>query len=469
MAAGEIRMRLLGKILKWLGLLVVAAVVAVAGWLLVAPPDLIRLATGYSAKIVCSNVFVAGRDPDEVLVVDVQSPGHPLLRLVSVDIDDAARTVTARLLGLFAPNAAVARDGLGCTSVPDGNFAAVPPSPLPPLAASTASEAMWPVGRRVDESQDPALAAIMNDAALTGPGNRAVVVVHNGRIVAERYGDGFSADTPLLGWSMSKTVNAAIVGTVIGEQRLELDRVDLFEEWEGDGRSGISVADLMAMSSGLEFNEDYGDVTDVTRMLYFENNMPAFATEKPILHSAGGHFSYSSGTAVILSRLWQNQFDFEDDALAWPRAALFAPLGMDSAVMETDSGNTFVGSSYVYATARDWARFGQFLLQDGVWNGRRILPEGFVGWMREEAPASNGEYGRGQLWLHGPQAGTPDGEDPDAGFDLPDDAFWLLGHDGQSTTVIPSRNLVVVRMGLTPSRLGYKPQALVEALVKALP
>src|SRR5690606_16528277 len=151
-------------------------------------------------------------------------------------------------------------------------------------------------------------------------------------------------------------------------------------------------------------------------------------------------------------------------ALAWPREALFEPLDMVNPVLEADASGTFVGSSYLYATARDWARFGELLRNDGVWQGQRIVAEGFVAWMRAPSPASAGEYGRGQLWLHGPRAGTPQGQDPDAGFDLPADAFWMLGHDGQSTTIIPSRGLVVVRLGLTPSRLGYKPQRLVEAL-----
>ncbi len=462
-------MRAIGVVLKWLAILVVAALAALAGWLWFAPPDLIRVGTGYAAKIVCSNVFVAGRGADEVLKLDVQAPGHPILKLVRISVDRNARTVSAGLLGLFGKSTALARDGLGCASVPDGEVAIVLPSPLPPLAAVQPSDALWPQGGRVEPSQDPAVAAILDDAALAGPGMRAIVVVQNGRIVGERYGAGFSAATPLLGWSMSKTVNAAIVGTMVREGRLALDDVALFEEWDGDGRSGISVADLMAMSSGLEFNEDYGDVTDVTRMLFLKSDMPSFAVEKPGLHSAGGFFSYSSGTAVVLSRLWQNQFDTDAEALAWPREALFGPLGMASAVMETDAGSTFVGSSYVYASARDWARFGQFLLQGGVWNGQAILPAGFVRWMTEEAPASKGEYGRGQLWLHGPDAGTPEGQDPDAGFDLPADAYWLLGHDGQSTAVIPSKNLVVVRLGLTPSKLAYKPQALVSALAAALP
>jgi CubicO group peptidase (beta-lactamase class C family) len=460
--------RIVGKLLKWIVILLVVAVVGLAGWLYFAPPDLIRVGTGYSAKIVCSNVFLASRPGDEVLAVDVQAPGHPVLGYISVDVDPVERTVDAGLLGIFGVSRAVYRDGAGCAVLPDGDEAAselpqMPPLPQPDVAA------LWPDGERVAASQDPALAAILNDPAMTGPGMRAVIVVHDGRIVGERYGDAFDATTPLLGWSMTKTVTAAIIGTLVREGRMSVDDADLFEGWSTDERSTITLADLMAMSSGLQFNEDYGDVTDVTRMLYLEPDMAEFALDKPLAGEIGQAFSYSSGTTVMLSRIWQDRFDDAAAALSWPRQALFGPLGMTSAVLETDARGTFVGSSYLYATARDWARFGEFLRQDGAWGGEQILPEGYVDWMREEAPASNGEYGRGQVWLHGPNGNTPDGEDPDEGFDLPEDAFWLLGHDGQTTAVIPSRGLVIVRLGLTPSKLGYKPQAMAEALSALFP
>jgi CubicO group peptidase (beta-lactamase class C family) len=458
-------MRLFLKLLKWfLGLAIIAAL-ALAAWLYAAPPALIRVGAGYAAKIVCSNVFLAGRDADEVLRVDVQAPGHPLLRLMSVSIDEADNTVTAGLLGIFGRQTALMRGkDLGCSSVPDGNIeAAKTAAPAAMPTATPLPDAPWPKGNRVEASQDPDLAAILTDPALTGPGMRAVVVVRDGRIVGERYGERFSAETPLLGWSMAKTVTAAIIGTAVGGGKMAVADKGLFAGW-ADGRATIGVADLMAMSSGLEFNEEYGDVTDVTRMLYLEPDMAAYAVAKPLAGEMGSVFSYSSGTTLMLSRLWQDRVGGE--APAWPRTKLFAPIGMTSAVMEMDAHGTFVGSSYIYATARDWARFGQFLLQDGIWNGRAILPSGFVAWMREEAPASNGTYGRGQLWLRGPEGGLPSDEDPDAGFDLPDDIFWLEGHDGQSVAVIPSKSLVVVRMGLTPSDLGYRPQALVAAVAK---
>ncbi|PBB31935.1 class C beta-lactamase-related serine hydrolase [Mesorhizobium sp. M1A.F.Ca.IN.020.06.1.1] len=459
-------MRAVVKFTKWLFGLIVLAVIALFAWLYFAPPELIRVGSGYAAKIVCSNVFIAGRDPNEVLAVDVQAPGHPLLKLMKVSVDKERGLVSAGLLWTLGKSVAVERHGVGCASVPDGDTGRARQTSvhIEPLAVAS-QDALWPEGERVDALQNPAVTKIVDDAAMVGTGMRAVVVVKNGRIVAERYGEGFSAKTPLLGWSMTKTVNAAIVGTLVKDGKMALDNKGLFSPWKADGRAAISLADMMAMSSGLEFNEDYGDVADVTRMLYLEPDMAGFAETKPLGGEVGKAFSYSSGTAVMLSRLWQEAIGDKVKALSWPRTALFEPLGMHSAVLETDERGTFVGSSYLYATAHDWARFGQFLLQGGVWNGAQILPAGFVDWMRQPAPASK-VYGNGQVWIEGPG----DEENPGAGAaaGLPKDTYWMEGHDGQTVAIIPSEQLVVVRLGLTPAKLGYRPQAMVAALVKAL-
>jgi CubicO group peptidase (beta-lactamase class C family) len=272
---------------------------------------------------------------------------------------------------------------------------------------------------------------------------------------------------------MTKTVNAAIIGTLVRDGKLSLDTADLFPEWKSDNRSLITVADLMAMVSGLEFNEDYGDVTDVTRMLYMKGDMAAFARDKPLMGLTGKEFNYSSGSAVLLSRIWQNALGGAETALAYPRAALFDPLNMASAVLEADAAGTFSGSSYMYASARDWARFAQMLLDNGMAGGTQILPPEFVAMMHEPAAASDTgfgvQYGKGQVWLKGPSGTAPDDEDPDLGFALPAGAYWLLGHDGQAICVVPSRKLIVLRMGLTPSKLNYRPQALVQRLIAVLP
>jgi len=456
-------MRLVLRILKALALLLVVVVIAAAGWLFIRPPELLRVGDGYAAKIVCSNVFLAGRDAEDVLNDDVQAPGNPLLRLVRVSVDHDDDRVTARFMGLFAPGFALYRGASGCTSVPDGNFeAAANAAPFDTPSAMEANDALWPAGEGIG-SQDGKIAALLADARFAGPSMRATVVVRDGRIVAEAYGPGFTAKTPLIGWSMTKTVNAAILGRLMLDGKISFDDANLLPQWKNDPRARIKVSDLLGMESGLAFNEDYGDVADVTRMLYLDPDMVSLPANAPMEAAPGQRFRYSSGTAVLLSRIWMDRVGNAQAAFSYPGDALFSPLGMTSAVFELDARGTFAGSSYLYATAHDWVRFGQFLLQDGVWNGQRLLPEGFIGAMRTPTAASNGRYTQGQAWLAGPGGSSS----ADAG--LPEDTFWLTGHDGQSMAIVPSANLVILRLGLTPSRLRYQPQALVREILAALP
>lgn len=450
----------MGRVLKTLGAAVVVAVAGTAGWLALAPPELLEVGDGYAAKIVCSNVFIAGRDGQAVLADDVQAPGHPLLKFISVSVDRERKLVSARIFGFAAPTYAVYRPGLGCANVSEGDVAALAPAAEPAVQAITRSaDVSWPDGDKADI--DPAIQNLIEDGTLAGPGMRAVAVIHDGHLIAETYGEGFDRSTPLLGWSMTKSVTAALIGLRVAEGRMDVTRAGLLPEWSGDVRAKIRLADLMGMESGLEFNEGYGNVSDVTRMLYLERDMAGFAASRPAISPPGFTFSYSSGTTTLLSRLWMQTFDDPAAARAYPRDALFLPLGMTSAVMETDASGIFVGSSYMYATARDWARFAQFLLQDGSWKGRGLLPKDYVTFMRTPTKASAGEYGAGQVWLqeNGVRAGT--------GV-FPADAFWMLGHDGQAIMLVPSLKLAVVRLGLTPSRGGYDVQKLNAKIIEAL-
>ncbi|MBR0555069.1 serine hydrolase [Ciceribacter sp. L1K23] len=453
-------MRIVGKLLRGLAIGLVVLIIAGLGWLVVSPPSLLLVGTGYAAKMVCSNVFLAGRDAESVLAVDVQAPGHPLLRLVTVNVDRDAGTVRASMLGFIAPSLAVNRPGFGCANVADGDVERA--RDLPPKdTVSAISDGVWPEGTDVTVT-DARIASVLVDASLQGPGMRGVVVVQDGRILGETYGAGFGPDVPLLGWSMTKTVNAAILGRLVLEDRMSLDESNLFSNWKGDPRSAITIRSLLAMEDGLRFNELYGDVTDVTRMLFLEPDMAAFASARPKVEAPGTAFNYSSGTAVLLSRLWMDRIGDRPEALAYPDEALFRPLGMTSAVFETDARGTFVGSSYMYATPRDWARFALFLLQDGMWNGERLLPEGYVAAMAEPTEASGGRYSRMQTWTVGP------GFDAREDYGLPPDTFWLQGHDGQTIAIVPSLRLAVLRMGLTPYNKGYRPQLLVKAVIDAL-
>lgn len=457
-------MRFVLRAVKALALLLVVIVAMGAAWLYVSPPELLRVGDGYAAKIVCSNVFLAGRDPAQVLYEDVQAPGNPLLRLVRVAVDRQEKRVTARILGVFAPGYAIYRGALGCSSVPDGDFeAAASAVPDRPVAPEPQNDEIWPQGNAVAKVDDSRVDALLSDSDLIGPAARAVVVVHNGRIIAERYGDGFMPTTPLTGWSMTKTVNAAIVGRLMLDNKIAFGDAALLPQWQGGDHSAIKLSDLLGMESGLAFNESYGTVADVTRMLYLDADMTALPASLPLEASPGERFNYSSGTSVLISKIWMDRIGNMQAALAYPKLALFDPLGMSSAVLEVDARGTFAGSSYLYATARDWARFGQFLLQDGVWNGQRLLPERFMAAMRTPTAASGGKYTQAQAWLAAP------GGDSSATAGLPEDTFWMEGHDGQSVAIVPSAKLVVVRLGLTPSWLRYRPQILVKEILAALP
>lgn len=445
------------------------------------PPELIRVGANFTAKTVCSNVFLASRDPNEVLKSDVQAPGHPLLRLMRVEVDDKLGVVRAGLFGFIGGGLAVLRPDVGCAVVPDGRLDKGRAASATTSLAAGINEPE-PRGFEVPASfenspslgnsaaletaaalEQAALQSVIEDDALAGPGMRAIVVSHNGRLIAERYAPGFDRKTPQLGWSMTKSVTAGIVGVLIQEGRLKLDQP---AGWApGDGRDHITIADLMGMSSGLQFNEGYGALSDVTRMLYLEPDMAAFARAKPLIHPVGAAWSYSSGTAVILSRIVQDVLG--PGAISFVRSHLFGPLGMTSAVMETDETGTLVGSSYMYATPRDWARYGELLAQDGISRGRELLPRGYVAMMASPVAASGGEYGHGLVWRWATHGDKP-GQNTDARFGIPADTFWMGGHDGQYVAIIPSRQLVLVRMGLTPARLNYRPQPLVRALLAAV-
>ncbi|MBB5701902.1 hypothetical protein FHS76_001764 [Ochrobactrum daejeonense] len=240
----------MARIAKRLGGFLLVVLLGAVIWLAVKPPELLRVGTGYAAKIVCSNVFIAGREANAVLADDVQAPGHPLLRFLNKSVDRNSRTVTTRIFGFFAPSIAAYRPALGCANIHEGDLRpdipTAPRIPAEPLQVET----------------DPAVQAVIEDAALAGPGMRAVAVIRDGKLIAETYGAGFDADTPLLGWSMTKSVMATLIGMRIAEGRMKLESTDLLPQWKGDDRVNISLADLMAMESGLRFDEDYGTVAD---------------------------------------------------------------------------------------------------------------------------------------------------------------------------------------------------------------
>jgi CubicO group peptidase (beta-lactamase class C family) len=278
-----------------------------------------------------------------------------------------------------------------------------------------------------------AIAGAFGEGGAKATGTRAVVVVWHGQVVAERYTQGFDRHARLAGWSMAKSVTNALAGILVKEGKLNTGAPAPIPAWNGDDRRLITVADLMHMNSGLRWWEFYGGPSDATDMLFKEANMGEYATNSSLKHPPGQVFNYSSGTANILSLILRKAIG-EEYYYRFPYEQLFEKIGMYSAVLEPDASGTFVGSSYCYATARDWARFGLLYLHDGVWNGQRILPEGWVRWT-----TTGTSYGA-LWWLNREDGGVR--RHPH----LPADCFACEGYEGQYVWVVPSMDLVVVRM-----------------------
>ena len=439
--------------------LVLGVVVLVAGAVLVKrlqPGVALAVGAGYAARVTCSLAFHSGMDPEWVMRRYVSfdlGPAHSLVR-VSVDREaGAVDAVAARL----ARARVIHRDGIGCTLLADADEAALRRFRDPPHAPPLASDVPWPRGEAaIGAPPPPALNAALEEAFAepnrgAGPLRQtsAVLVAHRGRLVAERYGSGIGPDTPLLSWSMAKSVIAALVGVAVREGRADLHAPAPVPEWRGgsDPRGAITMDQLLRMSSGLAFDETYGAVNDVSRMLFTRADAGAFAAGFPVVGPPDSVWSYSSGTSNILARIVRDVLGRDLEAMvSWSRRALFDPVGMRSAVFETDASGSFIGSSLFFATGRDWARFGQLHLQDGVWQGRRILPEGWSRYVSTPTPqAPEGGYGAG-WWLN---AGDPDDPTQRMWPSLPREAYSARGKSGQYVVVVPSAELVVVRLGLS--------------------
>jgi CubicO group peptidase (beta-lactamase class C family) len=431
--------------------------------------------SGDGAKVLCSGVFVAGRNPEQVIKEDLAA--FPL-NLGTYTVDRADSSVTATVWGM-ALRKAIYRYGLGATLLSgmteeELREQRVERVPAPAVDQDTVD---WPLGDRLAASipgGDPlgggpgggraedsagvvdtaalraAVGTAFGDAGVRTTGTRAVIAVYHGRIIAERYAPGFDRHTKLTGWSMTKGVTNALIGILVKEGKLNIFQPAPVDVWQQDDRSRITLANLLRMNSGLKWWEFYGGPSDATQMLFKEKNMGEFAMKSPSADKPGEVFHYSSGTANILSFIIRRTVG-EQGYYRYPYEQLFYRTGMYSAVLEPDAGGTFVGSSYCYATARDWARFGLLYLQDGVWNGQRILPEGWVDFTR-----TGDSYGA--LWWLNKSRRHPH---------IPEDAFACEGYEGQYIWVVPSKELVLVRLALENGR-KLDPDKFVPAVVGAL-
>ncbi|NNN06836.1 MAG: serine hydrolase [Elusimicrobia bacterium] len=448
-----------------LGLLVAALG---AKWIAARLRDLLAVGAAYKAKVLCSALFVSGLDLDVERADEVSAEAYRALRLFGARVDRERRRVSVSFFG-WGERRAVLRPGYGA-ALEAGPVALLPPPP--PRASTHRADAPWPAGDATPTAPPAAVARVLKDAFAEHEPRRkrrtrAIVVVQNGKLLAEAYAPGFTPATPLCGWSMTKSAFAVLLGGLIGEGRLSASSRGLLPQWAGPGdrRADITLEDLLRMRSGLLFSEIYSDMSsDVNRMLFVEPDAGAFAAARPLEAPPGARWQYASGTSNILSLIARRTLG-ERDYPDWPRRALFEPLGFSDATLEADASGTFVASSYLFATARDWARLGLLMAQDGVWDGRRLLAEGWVRFLTTPTPQSpQGRYGA-HWWL---KLSKELGGQTAAAARLPADAFHALGHEGQCLTVIASRGLVVVRLGLSIDISAWDHAAFLDELLSAL-
>lgn len=419
--------------------------------------DVPKVATGIVADILCSETFVSGLDPQRTLNETTDAmPGTGLIAwAMDYQVDRIRKDVTVTLFGIGRSHA-VYREGLGCTLAHEAGTAdvTVPPDDKQPALLSEIA------GAAIVTPLNPALAAAIERAFAesTQPPyrrTRAVVVMKQGRVIAERYADGIGPQTPLLGFSMTKSVASALIGVLVRQGKLKLEGPAPVAAWKdpSDPRHVITVDQLLRHTAGLALGSSLqasllSAFEPVNRMKFVESDMAAYAETIPLETAPGTVWNYHDGNILILSHLIRDAAGgTPEDALRFARRELFAPLGMRDVVLQLDGSGTIEGSSEMLASARDWARFGQLYLNDGVAGGKRILPEGWVSYSATATPNAWVGIGAG-FW-------TNQGDSFGANFRVehgwPRDAFFAKGTIGQYTIVIPPEQLVIVRLGRSPN------------------
>lgn len=427
------------------------AAAALAGCGSLRPDKALAVAPNMVSHQLCSAVFVAGLDPDGYYREFIAPNLSVLEPLVHYRLDRERKEVTANFAGIFRSRA-VYRGAEGCLVVqgPVKEPASAPPPEASLLPSIAGPEIVTPT--------DPALAAALDhefaDPGPEGPRlTKAVVIVHDGRVVAERYAAGYGVDTPMLGWSMTKSVLNALVGILVREGKLSVAGPAPVSAWQGpaDTHHGISIDNFLRMNSGLKFGQsltqNWKTAFDPTaQMVFAKPDMAAVAERAPVEAAPGAIWRYSNGNTMLLSRIVKNAVGGDAaSVLRFAHRELFDKLGMTRPTLEFDAVGTPLAATHMWAPPRDWARLGLLYLHDGVVGGARILPEGWVDYSARLTPGSEDVgYGAG-FW-------TNRGNQKAAARDrphMPRDSFMAQGSLGQYVIVVPSANLVIVRLGIS--------------------
>lgn len=435
--------------------LVIAAVV-------LRPDRLARVASALAAHTLCSGVFVSAHDPKLVFEDHVRTVLGGVTHALRYRVLQNPKQVEVSVLGAFRSSASFV-EGFGCRVDSQENVHLAQQEP--PISKQVALPVQPPVSAGLEQALSEVFREHDRNRAKKV---QAVVIMKAGHVVAERYAPGVNANTPLLSYSIAKSFTNAFLGILVRKERMSVAQSVEVPEWNAadDPRRKITVEDLLRMQSGIDAEETGTGSDPVSQMEFLHPNMAAFAAGRPLKTKPGVNWDYTSANTMLLARLMQRSL--QADALEFRRFArreLFDPAGMGDVVMEVDGAGIFVGSTYVYATARDYAKFGELYRNDGVApNGQRVLPEGWVEWSKQSTRGSS--YGAGWWTNAGEDEWTQDRIK--AGF--PKDGLFASGFLGQRIYIVPSEGLVITRFGYSaPPDFGMPDDlALIRAAIKLL-
>jgi CubicO group peptidase (beta-lactamase class C family) len=425
------------KIFKILGLLALLFLVYF-GYSTYPKLDLI---SGFSSKSLASGHFIDNRSQD---LIEKGDNDIEMITLATNKIDENGKFAMSTVYGLKARKA-IYREGLGATLINE-DFDVTKPYEVP-KRVKLDNNLPFPYGNK--EPKDTAFANVdyaklnavvanaFDEKGQIKKRTRSVLVIYKDKIIAEKYNTGFNKDSKILGWSMTKSITSALFGILQKQGKIDVFKPAPIAEWANDERSKITIANLLNMNSGLEWEEDYNKISDVTKMLFLDTDMSQAQLKKLAEFKPNSHWNYSSGTTNLLSGILRKQFKTHQEYLDFWYSALIDKIGMSSMLVETDMAGNYVGSSYSWATTRDWSKFGLLYLHKGNWNGEQILDESWIKFTATPTNTSNGKYGA-HFWLN------VGGKFPD----VPKDMFYCSGYQGQMVAIFPSQDLVIVRMGL---------------------
>lgn len=398
----------------------------------------VSVATGMSAKLACSSYFVSGLSKAQI--VNNLASYSPVARIVDIQYDEEEYKVSANLYGI-AETTAVYNALTGCSLDFGQNTLR---QSFNNAVEELDSEKSWPSGKNngdIEPLIQDKLDEILRADNERGYNTRALAVIHEGRLVAESYANGFNNESKLLGWSMAKSLTSIYIGMLEHKGLLSLYDDNLFSEWQNDERRNIKLIDLLRMSSGLGFDETYAPGSDATHMLFTAESAANVAMDSSLEYEPSTHFSYSSGTTNLIARYIKQVLSEKGiDEVAFLSEQLYKPLDMQHFVFEQDAKGDFVGSSYAYGSARDWARLGQLMLNNGNWNGSQILSSDYVSLAQQPNSSKNEQAYGFQFWLN-------QGDSELRWPSLPEDAYAMLGNRKQSVMIVPSKDMVLVRLG----------------------